>query len=760
MTYRNQNHYFAHSTENTESDKWQPLDEHLHGVASLSEKFAAKFKSKQWGYISGLWHDLGKYQNKFQKRIQGENIAVEHAGVGARLAYEKWGNNAIPIAMAIAGHHTGLPNLQTTETGLAPPLLQRLQKNKNALQNCTPAIPQDIINHDLPGFPDALAGHAHLHKDDQNNLLYMREMWVRFLFSCVVDADRLDTACFCAPEREKKRGGYDDIETLRHRCDQYIDQKIAGLSDTEKNLPINLARQKILRQCREAALARQGLFSLTVPTGGGKTLSGMSFALNHAVENDLQRVIVVIPYTSIIEQNALVYQNCMGAENVLEHHTNLDPKQELRKKGDEITEKHGLASENWDAPVVVTTTVQFFESLFAARPAKTRKLHNISQSVIILDEVQALPPGLLNPILDGLKQLRDFYNCSIVLSTATLPALSARPGFDQGLPEVKPIIEENQTLSKALQRVEIHWPDKPDPLGLEELATELNDYNQVLCVVNKRKDARELAEMLEQKTDEPVFHLSALMCPAHRLSIIEQIRQTLQQNEQICRVISTQLIEAGVDLDFPVVYRAMAGLDSIIQAAGRCNREGKIRRGKVVVFKSTSKPPPGVPAKAVDIMKGMLREFDTQLDPDDPEINEHYFKKLYFNSHKDVKNIQANRREFNFATVGRDFKLIEDGYTFPVIVPWKDAENRLARLREAISYDLPFKDHLRALQPYTVNIYQHSFKKLNQAGALEEIVEGIFALSNTHKYLYDSKFGLVMGDEAPPADPESLIVGI
>ena len=706
----------------------------------------------------GLWHDLGKYSNEFQRRLRGESISVEHAGVGARLAYEQWKDKSLPLALTIAGHHAGLPNLQTTETGLPRDLRSRLKQNESILCRCRQYIPEDIVKMPLPAMPYTLAGHADLTPFEKENLRYATEMWIRFLFSCLVDADRQDSARFCDPERERNRNSYASIETLRGACDAYIDQKIASLTPSGKQHRVNKVRLSILAQCRKAAKHATGIFSLTVPTGGGKTLSGMSFALNHAVQNGLQRVIVVIPYTSIIEQNAAVYRQCLGIENVLEHHANLDPEKEADTKNPEILAKHEMAMENWDAPVIVTTTVQFFETLFTATPSKARKLHNIAGSVIILDEVQTLPPGMLNPILDGLKQLPAFYSCSIVLSTATPPALSVRERFEQGLPGAVPIIEDAANLSKKLKRVDIHWPEGSNGLSPEELAEGLSGYEKVLCVVDRRKDARQLSQILKEATGEPVFHLSALMCPAHRLETIERIQFALKEKHP-CRVVSTQLIEAGVDLDFPVVYRAMAGLDSIVQAAGRCNREGKADIGTVIVFKGESRPPPGVPRKAADIMAGLLREYENNIDADDPAVFEYYFRQLYFHSATDVKNIQANRRAFNFASVGRDFKLIEDNFTYTVVVPWGDAEQRLAALRRAIDHDLPRKNHLRALQPYTANIYRHAFQNLYLAGALEEIVDGIYTLAHTHKYLYDESYGLKDGDETPAADPESLIVG-
>lgn len=750
--------YYAHSLEGRASSEWQPLDEHLKNVAEIARSFAEAFNASDWGYLVGLWHDVGKYHCEFQKRIRGESVAVEHSGVGARLAFDLDQNTGLPLSFVIAGHHTGLPNLQKVEIGLPTSLIERVRNNEKPLDTCKDNIPESILHIPLPALPSFLTSKHTPSREGGERLLSMREMWVRFLFSCLVDADRLDTEAFVTVGKQEKRGGYDSIAMLRKRCDESIDSKIARLSPEQKKMRVNRVRLDILLQCRKAALRPPGIFALTAPTGCGKTLSAMSFALNHAEENHLQRVIVVIPYTSIIEQNARVYCECLGAKNVLEHHSNLDSEKKRHEQEVELMEKHRLAAENWDAPVIVTTSVQFFETLFAAKPSRARRLHNIARSVIILDEVQTLPPGLLNPILDAINQLVQAYGCSVVLSTATPPALAAPKPFSEGLLNVHPIISDAETIARQLRRVVVKWPaSDAGPLEIEELALQLCDHELVLCIVHRRRDARELAQFLVEKTGEPVFHLSALMCPAHRLQVIEEIGRRLKKSGP-CRVVSTQLIEAGVDLDFPVVYRALCGLDSIIQAAGRCNREGLLDQGRVFVYESASKPPVGVPRKAFDIIKSLLMENGWDIDPDDPANVEHYFQLLYSNCSLDEKSIQPNRREFNFATVDRDFKLIEDAFSYTVIVPWGDGQKRLANLRRALENELPRREQLRLLQPFTVNIYEQSFLKLKEAGALEEIIEGIYALSTTHQYLYSEGYGLIEGDEAPGADPESLIV--
>lgn len=480
----------------------------------------------------------------------------------------------------------------------------------------------------------------------------------------------------------------------------------------------------------------------------------MSFGLGHAEQHDLRRVIVVIPYTSIIEQNADVYRQALGAENVVEHHSNLDPDKNKSKYGEELTRGHELACENWDAPVIITTTVQFFESLFSNHPSRCRKIHNIARSVIILDEVQSLPPGFLLSIIDALNELASHYGCSIVLSTATPPALAARERFEVGLTGIREIVANTKELAGKLKRLEYAWPNpEAPPVTWYQLAERLVENHQALAVVNKRDDARYLARELQAiAPDEPILHLSALMCAAHRSETLSQIKERLAQGMS-CRVVSTQLVEAGVDVDFPVVYRALGGLDSIVQAAGRCNREGRLEKGHVVVFQAATSPPRGTPRRAMEVTEALLREEGGSLHPSDPELFERYFRALYLVENPDVKRIQTLRQEFNFASVGREFTLIEDGFTKSVVVPYGQAETHVQALR----LKGPTRETLRRLQRFIVNIYPEAFAKLANLGCLEEVIEGIFVLSKPYESYYDRTFGLVSGDE-PQADPAALVV--
>ena len=479
----------------------------------------------------------------------------------------------------------------------------------------------------------------------------------------------------------------------------------------------------------------------------------MSFALRHAERWNLERVIVVIPYTSIIEQNAKEYGDALGEHNVIEHHSSLDTEQRRREKGEEFTSRQELAAENWDAPVIVTTTVQFFESLFSNHPSRCRKLHNIARSGIILDEVQTLPPGFLSSITEALNELVSHYGCTVVLSTATPPALAEREGFPQGLQNVRAIIADSKVLNDQLQRVEYSWPDmNAEASSWTSLASDMSAHSQSLAVVHLRQDARLLAqEVMKVASVDSVFHLSALMCPAHRSDVLARIKGRLAQRMP-CRLISTQLVEAGVDVDFPIVFRCLGGLDSIVQAGGRCNREGRLDKGTVVVFRAPTFPPHGTPRRALDVTESLLREYSGQLDLSAIDIFDKYFRMLYAAENLDKQQIQMQRQEFNFALVGRGFKLIEDGFSVPIVVPYGEASNRLLNIRQ----NGPTRQNLRSIQRFTVSIYQDAFSMLEQAGALEEVCEDVLALAAPFRNRYDPVYGLMIGKKLT-ADPETLV---
>jgi CRISPR-associated endonuclease/helicase Cas3 len=730
--------YFAHSTSGPE-ETWEPLGDHLDDVAQRAADFAAEFDSRAWGRLAGLWHDLGKYRADFQQKIRGARVQAPHAGAGAAHAH----GIAPPLAFIIAGHHTGLANRTAQGESTQLPLTQVVADGALVLREILGVAPTFILEQTRPETP------SWLRSPEADERKCRLELWTRFLFSALVDADRLATEAFYEPS---KRDGliYDDLAALRMRVDAHLD----GFVPTT---PVNMLRAQVLESCRRAAEHPPGLFSLTVPTGGGKTLASMSFALRHAERHGLRRVIVVAPYTSIIEQNAAVYRSVLGEANVIEHHSAID--EELRER--EVPErelKRRLAVENWDAPVVVTTAVQFFESLFSNEPSRCRKLHNIARSVVIVDEAQTMPTDFLIALLDVMRQLTTHYGCTLVLSTATQPALGMRDALPEGLNDVREIVEDPRVLAQALRRVAVRWPDEaPTPYG--QIANAMFERKQVLAIVHRREDARRLAELLP---DEGCYHLSTRMCAAHRFEILKSIRASLSRDAP-CRVVSTQLIEAGVDVSFPVVYRAMAGLDSLAQAAGRCNRNGELiaadgnaAMGEFIVFRAETLPPHGVLRRGMEVADIMLRAHGS-LDLTDPELQREYFRSLYFGCQLDRLGVMAARRNFDFATVARLVRFIEEG-THPLIVPWGDADARVRDYEQSLRWS-PGKSRraARGLQPFVVQVRLPELRLLEKQGAVG-MIEGFgHQLVPPFMHLYDEKFGLTL-DEDAAANPSAMIV--
>jgi CRISPR-associated endonuclease/helicase Cas3 len=561
------------------------------------------------------------------------------------------------------------------------------------------------------------------------------------LFSCLVDADFLDTEDYMDTDKAGTRGDYLSIELLLARFNRFIAEMTAGADKT----PVNEIRQTILADCRKAVDMKPGIFSLTVPTGGGKTLSSLAFALGHAVKHKHDRVIYVIPYTSIIEQTADIFRKVLGDDQVVEHHASLDE--------NESTLKLCRAAENWDAPIIVTTSVQFFESLFAARTSRCRKLHNIANSVVVFDEAQLVPVDFLGPILKVIELLTKSYKVTFVLSTATQPAFETRDSF-KGLPSgsVREIIGNVPKLYETLKRVKIECPgDFQKPTSWEDLSREITNEERVLCVVSDRKSCRELYRLLPKNT----FHLSALMCGQHRSDTIAEIKRKLAGGEPV-RVVSTQLVEAGVDLDFPVVYRSLAGLDSIAQAAGRCNREGKLSGlGRVVVFVPPKKSPPGILRKAAETTESMLKTGVN--DPLNHANFEFFFSTLYWKANSlDSKGIihllkpEPPECAIQFRTAAEKFHIIDDTMQRTILVPYGEGDSLIQMLRKKG----PERWLLRKLQRYAVNIYTRDFDLMRGRGSVVEFSPGIYTLTTPAEY--DAKTGLLV-DEIPN-DPELFIL--
>jgi len=728
-----------------DGDQQQTLMAHTSGVRERATDFSAEFNCCSWGTLLGDWHDLGKFMATFQAYMLEGAPAVEHAVVGGRYSIDAFPAHPIQrlaLQFCITCHHTGLQN--------STHIRERLAKASGLLCEAIKNAPAELLERELPDWPDWLfppsADAERLRVDEWKRSL---EFWIRMLHSCLVDADWLD-----AEKRDLEnppRPSFPAVSVLQEKLDSHVDEKVAEAKTNNWTL-VNKQREIVLNACKVSAETSTGFFSLTVPTGGGKTLSGMSFALNHAVKNQLNRVIVVIPYTSIIKQNSSVYAAVFGQENVIEHHSSLTPEKD--------TERNRLASENWDAPIVVTTNVQLFESLFACKNSKLRKIHNIARSVIVLDEVQALPPQLLYSILDSLKELQAHYGCSIVLSTATQPALKKRESFFCGLEGVREIIPETMKLSRTLARVKVEW-EVDDVTEYQGIADRIRDenMNKVLLVTHKRADARELAELLP----EGAFHLSASMCPAHRDDVLNCVKQKLLSQSERVWLVSTQLIEAGVDIDFPIVFRALAGLDSISQTAGRCNREGNEKYGRLIVFRAPTEPPPGVLRLGKGITESLLNMGekdgvplcpDGTLDLCSPDIFHTYFRLFYSGVQKDGAGVQTYRSELDYPEVAKRFRMI-DNETYPVVVPYGDAYEKLDKIRDKFK---PSREDFRSLQQYVVQIYPQEFDRLDNAGALEPLHEKAFYfLTPQYERLYDERFGLVTTEENIYPDIEILI---
>ena len=729
--------YYAHSTGTTSKEDWQRLDTHLRNVSHLARIFASVFGAGKWGELSGLLHDAGKATDKFQRRLEGQSIRVDHSTFGARLASENCGRLGLILAYVIAGHHGGIPNGGNQEGQLHFRLNQAEAQNE-----AKPIINIDLQDELLPPF-----------KLPRDRAGFSLSFFTRMMFSCLVDADFLDTEEFCNPEKARFRpetmttGLFID---LKKKFDSQLHEKIRMADST----PVNKLRQIVLAQCRNKARQPPGFFSLTVPTGGGKTLSSLAFALDHVVQNGekygLRRVIYAIPFTSIIEQNALVFQKFLGREWVLEHHCNY--KESNNPEDREYTLKRGLAAENWDAPIVVTTNVQFFESLFDNRPSRCRKLHNIAKSVIVLDEAQAIPTQYIEPCLAALKELVANYGCTVIFCTATQPAFDDTISLRGALPRTDEIIGEPTELYKRLKRTEVGFIGQ---ISDDDLAERIEGEEQVLCIVSTKLQARGLFERTSQIHGH--YHLSTNMYPLHRRRVLDQIRTRLKE-KKTCRVISTSLVEAGVDLDFPVVYRAMAGLDSIAQAAGRCNREGKMAGlGKVYVYEAEK--PPRMPW----IKRCMARASETlrtipKADPLGLKTMRRYFELLYDVEDLDHKRIVdllnpklSGELHWPFKEAAQAFQMIEDDTTGIIVAIEPDAQELVRNLRFT---DDP-RSIMRKLQQYSVNVRTRDFAALDAAGALE-VINGEFPLlSNAAAYRDD--VGLCV-DSGQVWDPENLVL--
>ena len=687
--------YYAHSAQDKLGnllpyEHWQTLQSHSVNVGEMAEDFARVFSAQEIAYQTGKLHDLGKYSEPFNQRLHG-GPSVDHATAGAKIAVERWGNVIGKLmAFCIAGHHAGLAN------GNGEGDNRRTLKQRLALQFGADIPTLDNLWQQEIKLPKKLS--APPLKADAHHPFFSYAFFTRMLYSCLVDADYLDTQAFYLNLENKasERGGYPDLNALQHNFNQFINDfrrciaQAPEQTEAEKrNAALNRLRGEILDHAVEQATQAQGLFTLTVPTGGGKTFTSMAFALEHAKQHGMRRVIYVIPFTSIIEQNAAEFRKAfgeLGEQAVLEHHSTFD---DGKLQNEATKDKLRLASENWDAPIVVTTAVQFFESLFADRSSRCRKLHNIAGSVIILDEAQMLPLNLLLPIMQAIKELAQNYRCSIVMCTATQPAVQAENGFYRGFENVREIAPKPTALFDKLRRTTVqHIGTQTDA----DLLAKLAEHPQMLVIVNNRRHARSLYD--QAKHFDGTFYLTTLMCAKHRSQKLDEIRGRLKKGKP-CRVIATSLIEAGVDVDFLLVMRAEAGLDSVAQAA--------VMRLTADSFSDDLLSTQAVTAYFAELYQLKGSELDN---------------KKILKMHNDT----GQSLDFPFQTVADRFRMIES-HMQTLIIPFDgEAENFISSLHHA--------DHigglLRKLQPYTVQIPEKALVALYKAGRIEPINEKNF----------------------------------
>ncbi len=706
-------------SNNSNGFEWriQTNDEHCSGVAELASSFAAEFNMAAWGSMMGLLHDRGKESNGFQAYIKSNsgydfesksNLPKEHSYIGAILSHRLPFDKFYWLSNAIAGHHRGLYDIDELELVVKGEIPAEISQD----------IPDIKLN--LPDLKLNLTDSSHIG---------------RMLFSCLVDADWLNTETFMNPDRISIRGDFLSLEELNTRLQSYC--------ETLKNLPsapINKLRNKIQQRCEEAAALDPGFFDLMVPTGGGKTIASIIWAIRHAILHKKRRIIIAIPFTSIIVQTAAKLREIFGDENVVEHHSALNDS--------EADDRSLLACENWDAPIIVTTNVQLFESMYSNRRSDCRKLHSIVNSVVILDEIQTLPLTLLQPIVNVMQTYTKLFGASFLFCTASLPILDSErkgcngaifKGIDRKL--IRSIISNDMKLHDKFRRVRVSIDNRQHTY--ETLASNLKCHQKVLCVVSSRRHALELYKELSKDSDIPTFHLSRSMCSAHILNQIEKIKEILKSSDKGIRVVSTQLIEAGVDIDFPVVYRQLSGLDSILQAAGRCNREGNEKEGVTNVFTFKEDQQSSYLRFATDTMKDII-----SMNPDSDWLSTDtmrlYYEKLYSRTpsfDKDgIVEMLKNPMNCQYEEASMRFHLINDN-GINIIINFRESQ---ALIQQLIQYG-PSRKLSRQLGRFSVNVQKNIFKELKSEGLIEEPYPGFYYIPFEDQY--DSSVGLKTNNE-------------
>ncbi|GFI45951.1 hypothetical protein IMSAGC019_01264 [Lachnospiraceae bacterium] len=700
----------------------QSIKEHLLGTAERAKSFAGDFNCDKVGYFCGILHDIGKYSVEFQHRINNPDKVkkVDHSTAGALEAMKQ---KNVPVAMAIAGHHSGLMDggsYKFSEEGDGT-FFGRIKKQVPDYSEWKVEM-DAILGSDL--IPDFCL------KADHKG--FTMSFFIRMLYSCLVDADYLDTEKFM-DGGVKSRGNYASIDELCVLFDKYIQNWLNKTEfDNEKQKMLCESRNRILQLCMEKGeKLDRGLYTLTVPTGGGKTTASLGFSLKHMKRNGMKRVIYVIPYTSVIDQNAQVFEGILGEENVLEHHSGVQYEMPEGQSENYQMYQKVLATENWDMPVIVTTAVQFFESLFANKSSKCRKLHNIANSVVIFDEAQTLPIPYLEPCIAAISELVGNYRATVILCTATQPALENIFSKYLQHTKIQEICDGVDGMYQQFQRTKIV---NAGSLNIEQLKEQISNAKQVLCIVNKRKTAQELYKGIPE---DGAYCLTTLLCPMHRKQKFSEIRHRLKSGLP-CRVIATSLIEAGVDLDFPKVYRQEIGLDSLIQAAGRCNREGKrqIEDSLVYLFKLEGDSISLI-KQNVDALRETLRHYEDPAELKAVSFYFQFFRGLLGNENLDQNKILdacdiskgINGKIYPFASISERFKLIED-QTKTVYIPVGEGKTYIEQIRDGkMSREL-----FRKLGQFSVNVFPNHLKTLLETGSLEVVDDTVYILGDMNQY--------------------------
>jgi len=712
--------YIAHRCDDDGSE--QSVLDHLFATADLAKCFAQAFGAAQLAEVIGLAHDIGKFSAEFQKRIRGADIRVDHATAGARVVTTD--AKSLPnliAAYCIMGHHGGLPDGGSKSQPDIGTMYYRLQEGN---------LPDFSAYRDTVQLPTITPPHSwQPGKDIGFSLAFL----TRMLYSALVDADWLDTEAFMQ-HRTIKRGGFDSIAALHEKLMTSLDRFKTPTREIDKK------RSELLRHCLDAALSPKGLFTLTAPTGSGKTISSLAFALRHAKTFGFQRVIYVVPYNTIIEQNARVFEDILGAENVVQHHSNID----YSDADPTIADRRRFATENWDAPLIVTSNVQFFESLFANKSSACRKLHNIANSVIVFDEAQMIPLPCLLPCVAAIRELVVNCGCTAVLATATQSSLD---DYFQPL-SISEINTSHREMYDFFRRAT--FITEAEPLTDDALVRRLSAQRQVLCIVNTREKAQRLAGMMDD-----ALHLSTTMHPAHRSGVMAEIRHRLDKGA-VCHVISTSLIEAGVDVDFPTLYREKAGLDSVIQAAGRCNREGRekdIAKALVYVFTLADSRPPASIQQNISAYEHAARD---GTDIASLDAIRRYFEQLRYiigqdgldqqNAVQQLNDGMKRAFSFPFRSIAQDFHMIDQTQQ-TLVVECDESADLCQRLRSGERT----RSLMRKLQQYSISLYAGKLNELLALGQATRLDDELHLLSTP---FYSKKYGVALN----PSGGDAIII--